>query len=295
MNRYFIRPAIVAGLAGLLVTSAAVRIAADATSTIYVTVAKDDKAVPNLTARSFQILAGGQMLPVVTAEPARDPLSLVLFVQTRADDGGLSGANETSLTRTAVRNVLAQIRQVNPEARVGLVTSAAGPNFVGVTSQAVLLERQIGTLVRDDNIGSIVERIPGLAHDLEQEPNRRRIILSITPPGVTRGVQLSKDTAPALQRCGCELWGLIIAETGGTLLDRDDVFTNLISVSGGRRANVFGVPLLDAQAKTMTSLLLSQYKVTFQHPDTKSPLALRVGVQSAVTGLQVYAPGWTVN
>ena len=256
-------------------------------STIYVAVAKDDKPVPGLTAKNFEVQAGGRALPVISAEPASEPLSLVLFVQTRPDD--------TSLTRSAVRSILALVRQANPDARVGLVTTAASPTFVSVTSQAVLLERTLGTLYADSNIGSIVERVPELTRVLSQEPNRRRVILSITPPGLTHGVQLSSETAPSLQRCGCELWGLVVAQVGGTLLDRDDVLSNLITVSGGRRANVVGAPLLDAASRLMASLMLAQYKVQFEHPDSKQPLNLRVGVHTHLTGVQVYAPGWTID
>jgi hypothetical protein len=261
--------------------------AAEAPGTIYVAVAKDDKPVPGLTAKNFEIQVSGRLQPVISAEPASEPLSLVIFVQTRVDD--------TPLTRSAIRSILALVRQANPDARVGLVTTAAAPTFVSVTSQAVLLERTIGTLFADSNIGSIVERLPELARVLSQEPNRRRVIVSITPPGVTNGAQLSPETAPSLQHCGCELWGLVVAQVGGTLLDRDDVLSNLITVSGGRRANVFGAPLLDAASQLMASLMLAQYKVQFEHPDSKQPLNLRVGVHTHLTGLQVYAPGWTID
>jgi hypothetical protein len=143
-------------------------------------------------------------------------------------------------------------------------------------------------------MGTLVERLPSLDRILGEEPNRRRIVLSITPPGMSRGIQLSKDAGPSLQRCGCELWGLVVNIDSRPLTERDDAFSYLVSVSGGRRQNVFGVDLLDASTRVMTTLMLSQYKVTYQHPDTRQPLSLRVGVRSHQTGMQIFAPAWIV-
>lgn len=255
-------------------------------SVVYVAVSRDDQPVAGLSASDFIVRAGGKNEPVLSAEPAKDPVSLLLFVQTRPDD--------TSLTRAALRAMLDQVRQLNPEARVALSNGPATPAFFEVTAQAGMLDRAIGALYTEPDLGTIVERVPEFTHHLAEEPTRRRIILAITPPGMTHGGQLTPDTGPALQKCGCQLWGLEVGQVGGTVLDHDEVYADLIAQSGGREAIVYGAPLLDSMLRKMTALFLSQYRVTFQHPDTTKPLTLRVGVRGQ-QGAQVYAPGWTID
>lgn len=253
---------------------------------VYVAVARDDHPVAGLSASDFVVKAGGQDEPVLSAEAAKDPISLLIFVQTRPDD--------TSLTRAALRSMLAQVRQLNPEARVALSNGPATPPFFEATTQAGMLDRTIGALYTEPDLGTIVERVPEFTRHLAEEPSRRRIILAITPPGLTHGRQLTPDTGPDLQKCGCQLWGIEVGQVGGTVIDHDEVYSDLIAQSGGRESTVYGAPLLDAMLRQMASLFLSQYRVTYQHPDSVKPLTLRVGVRGQ-KGAQVYAPGWTVN
>ena len=140
-----------------------------------------------------------------------------------------------------------------------------------------------------------LQRLPGLAAVLSKEPSRRRIILSITPPGVTNGLRVGPETGASLQAAGCELWGIEVAPVGSTVLDRDTIFEDLISRSGGRRATVYGAALLDTVVRQAAELFLSQYLVTYTHPDAKGPLPLRVGVRGLRQGAQIFAPGWTID
>jgi len=82
---------------------------------------------------------------------------------------------------------------------------------------------------------------------------------------------------------------------GSTVLDRDTIFEDLISRSGGRRATVYGAALLDTVVRQAAELFLSQYLVTYTHPDAKGPLPLRVGVRGLRQGAQIFAPGWTID
>lgn len=260
-------------------------LASAAPGSAYVAVAHDGRPVTGLTAKDFAVLVGGHDQQVLSAQATSEPLALIIFVQARP--------NDVSLTRTAVRSVLAQIRQANPEARVGITSTAVTPLLFAVTAQAGELDREIGALYTDVNIGSLVERIPDLTKQLSTEPSKRRIILSITTPALTHGIQVTPETAPTLANRGCELWGIEVGQVGGVVLDRDPVYSKLIEASGGRQATVYGVPLLEAAARDMTSLFLSQYLVTYARPDAKGTLALRVGVRGQASGTEIYAPGWT--
>jgi len=270
----------------VLLLSEAVSHTAATPGMVYVAVSRDNRPVVGLSAADFIIQAGGTNEPVLSAEPAADPISLLLFVQTRPDD--------TSLARAALRSLLDLVRQMNPQARVALSNGPATPPFLSVTAQAEMLNRTIGVLYAEPDLGSLVERLPELTRHLSEEPSRRRIILAITPPGFTHGLRLTPDTGPDLQKCGCQLWGIEVGQVGGTVLDHDAVYSDLIEQSGGREAIVYGAPLLDVTLRQVATLMLSQYRVTYQHPDSNKPLTLRVGVRGQ-KGVQVYAPGWTVD
>lgn len=277
-----------AGLLAIVLAGGVSGSAAPAPASIYVSVARGGRPVTGLAAKDFAVLVGGREQPVVSATPASEPLSLIIFVD-------IGTQNDVSLTRTAVRSILGIVREQNPQARVAIVNSAAGPTFYDVTAQAGLLERTVGTLYGNADIGTVVERLPELGHELSKEPSRRRVILALTPPGLTHGLQYSPQTASDLAKSGSELWGIQVAQQGENLIDVDDAYSMLIKQSGGRRATVYGVALLDGAVRDMTSLFLSQYLVSFQPPDARGTLALRVGVRGQSAGTEIYAPGWLVT
>ena len=263
-------------------------VAAATNGAVFVTIAGDDgRPIAGLTAADFAVRVAGHDLAVVSAEPATDPVSLIVFVQVMP--------NDVSLTRAALRSLLDSVRRASPHARIGLAFGSGDPEMLAVTAQAQQLDRVVGMLYQEPDLGPLVERLPGLAAVLSKEPSRRRIILSITPPGVTNGLRVGPETGASLQAAGCELWGIEVAPVGSTVLDRDTIFEDLISRSGGRRATVYGAALLDTVVRQAAELFLSQYLVTYTHPDAKGPLPLRVGVRGLRQGAQIFAPGWTID
>ena len=274
-------------LIAMMVASGAGSIAAPAPGAVYVSVARDGRPVTGLAARDFAVLVGGREQAVLSASPASEPLALIIFANPPALD--------ISITRTAFRSILGLIRDRNPQARVAIVNTAAGPTFYDAAAQAAMLDRQVGALYTDPDTGDVVERLPELTSEIAKEPSRRRVILAITTPGLTRGLQYSPRTAPALADSGCELWGIQLTPLGDNVIDRDDAYTKLIMASGGQRATVYGSTLLEGRARDMMSLILSQYVVTFQPPDTRGTLSIRVGVRGQSPGTEVFAPNWLVT
>jgi hypothetical protein len=279
------------GLAAVLVCCATVwspEVGAAKNSTVYVAVAGGDgQPVTGLSAANFAVRVAGHDQAVLTAEATSEPLSLILFVQVNP--------NDVAQTRGAIRSVIDLVRQASPHARIGLADGPGIPEMLAVTAQAKQLESAVGSLYTEPDLGSLVERLPGLAARLAQEPTSRRIILSITPPGVTSGRRLLPETPGALQKAGCELWGIEVGPVGGDILDRDQVFENLIVWSGGRRATVYGAALLDTVARQAADLILSQYRLTFARADATGQQSLQVGVRGIANGARVFAPAWTLN
>ena len=258
------------------------------TGTVYVAVAGGDgEPVPGLAAANFAVRVAGHDQPVLSAQAASEPLSLILFVQVQP--------NDVAQTRGAIRSVIDLVRQASPHARIGLADGPGTPEMLAVTAQAKQLETAVGALYTEPDLGTLVERLPGLAARLAQEPTSRRIILSITPPGATSGSRLLPDTPTALRKAGCELWGIVVGQIGGDILDRDPIFGDLIVWSGGHRTAAYGAALLDTVARQAAKLFLSQYLVTFTRADAIGQQSLQVGVRGLPSNARVFAPAWTLN
>jgi len=263
-------------------------LAAAPNGTVLVAVAgADGRPIAGLAAADFAVRVSGHDQTVLSAEPATEPLSLILFVQ--VDN------NAVSRTRGAIRSLIELVRQASPQSRIGVADGPGTPEMLAVTAQAKQLEAAVGTIFTEPDLGPVVERIPEFAARLAQEPTSRRIILSITPPGLTGGRRVLPETPVSLRKAGCELWGIQVAPVGSSVLDRDEIFEDLIAWSGGRRATVYGATLLDTVARQAADLFLSQYLVTYTRPDAKGQLPLQVGVRGLPKGAQVFAPGWTIN
>lgn len=264
------------------------KLSAATNGAVFVAVAGDGgQPVAGLTAANFAVRVNGHDQTVLSAQPATEPLSLILFVEVEP--------NAVSQTRGAIRSLIDRVRQASPHSRIGLADGPGTPEMLSVTAQAKLLEDAVGTLYTEPDLGPLVERLPDLAARLAQEPSSRRIILSITPPGVTGGRRLMPETPASLRKAGCELWGIQVAPVGSTVLDRDQIFEDLITWTGGRRATVYGASMLDTVLHQAADLFLSQYLVTYTRPDAKGQQPLQVGVRGLHKGAQVFAPGWTFN
>ena len=274
------------GLLAMVIACGVSGSAAPAPGAVYVSVARNGRPVTGLAAKDFAVLIGGREQPIISAVPASEPLSLIIFANPPATD--------ISITRTAFRSILTLIRQQNPQARVAIVNTASGPTFYEAGAQGTMLDRQVGALYADPDTGNVVERLPELTSEIAKEPSRRRVILAITTPGLTHGMQFSPKTAPDLANSHCELWGIQLAPLGSDVIDRDDAYSNLIVSSGGQRATVYGATLLEGRARDMMSLILSQYVVSFEPPDVRGTLAIRVGVRGQAAGTEVFAPNWLV-
>jgi len=265
--------------------------------TIYATVA-DAKGEPvlGLTASDFAIQVAGDARPVVSAQAAGEPLAIVLVV----DGLGVARLEQVRLT---LRTVVDLVARSEPQARIGIENSPNALIMRTAATGAAELAKDAQGYSPDPDAGPIVERLPGIAKTLANEPTRRRVILALTAPSTEGGRHAPTDLVEAVRRANCQVWNIEVAThadltpaaSSARLTDLDNVLIDLAAKSGGRRDVAYGPALLDTVAQQTTRLLLSQYLLTYERDETSPSTSLRVGVRKAIHGVQVLAPGWIGN
>ncbi|HEY6359209.1 MAG TPA: hypothetical protein VIX35_13245, partial [Vicinamibacterales bacterium] len=265
--------------------------------TIYAAVA-DAKGEPvlGLTAQDFAVRVAGNARPVTSAQAASDPLAIVLVV----DGLGIARLEQVRLT---LRSVVDMVARSEPQAQIGIENPPNALIMRTAATAAADLARDAQGYSPDPDAGPLVERLPGIATTLAKEPTRRRVILALTAPTTDGGRHAPADLVEAVRRTNCQVWNIEVEThadlspeaAAARLTDLDNVLIDLAAKSGGRRDLAYGPALLDTVAQQTTRLLLSQYVLTYERDETSPSTPLRVGVRTAIRGVQVLAPGWIGN
>jgi hypothetical protein len=277
-DRRWHKRSVVALLAGF---AAVVTCAAQATpGTVYVAVADaDGRPVSGLTEKDFVVNVDNVTQPLIGVQPASEPLSIVLIAGSIAE-------NDLQQARVALQSVIKRLRQASPNSRVGFIDTDAStvPVLVGLTEGGSGLDRRAARLQRTGEF-DLVEGFLDATRALAREPNHRRDVLVISSGGLgspradlQRVAQAFKDTRAALWEVHFE------SHNAGACGNPLAVLT------GGRCETIFDSLALDATAKRVTDLLLSQYAVTYAPTRTAGPGALQVAVRRG--GVRVLAPVW---
>jgi hypothetical protein len=262
--------------------------------TIYAAVANaKGEPVLGLTAGDFAIQVAGHARPVTSAEAASDPLAIVLVV----DGLGIERMQQVHL---ALRSVVDLIARSEPQARIGIENPPSALTMRTAGAAAADLAKDAQVYSPDPDAGPLVERLPGIATTLANEPTKRRVILALTAPATDGGRHAPADLVDAVRRSNVQVWNVEL-ETHADLspevaaarnTDLDNVLIDLAAKSGGRRDMAYGPALIDTVTQQTTRLLLSEYLLTYERDETSPSTPLRVGVRTTMHGVQVLAPGW---
>jgi hypothetical protein len=130
--------------------------------------------VLGLTAADFVVQFDGVDQPVLLAEPAREPLSVVVIA-----DGVDPGSAQP--VRAALRLVLASLRQEAPDARVGLTLTEAAfrPRMMSVSGEADVLDRTIARFFETGRASPLFESFMFATEALARETTGRRVVLAM--------------------------------------------------------------------------------------------------------------------
>jgi hypothetical protein len=250
-----------AGVAALAIAAgAAAPVAAPSEKLALVTVVADPaQPAAALTPSDFTVTEDRKPVKVTEAVPAKDPLSVVLLVDTALPaDGSAATPELRKALTTFVRTLLAG----EPGAQIAVyqVANAATP-LRPFTSDRADLEAGIGVLASGSAAGSaMLEGVVTAARLVGGRPAPRRAIVCVAI-GTTEGTVLEpKAVGDAVRQSGATLWVVSVeSSSDASLTNRDTVWTRVTADTGGLRQNVVQATRLESRLQVVAGSLLSQY------------------------------------
>jgi hypothetical protein len=250
-------PAIVAIAA---VAGAAIVFAAPNEKLALVTVVADQsKPATALTPADFSVTEEKDKVQVIEAVPAKDPLSIVLLVDTALPQNGSALTPEL---RRALKSFVTAVHAGEPAARIALykVSNAALP-VTDFSSDPVALDAGIDLIASGTAAGSaMLEGVVTAAKRLGERQAPRRAIVCVGI-GTAEGTSLNpKIVGDAVRKSGATLWVVSVQGSfDASLTNRDTVWTRATEDTGGLRQNAVQATRLDVPLQTVANSLLSQY------------------------------------
>jgi hypothetical protein len=222
-------------------------------------VAGESQPAAALAPADFQVTEGKDTTQVVEAVPAKDPLSIVLLVDTAVPEGT---AAHTPELRNALTSFVATVLGYEPAAQIALyqVANAALP-VADFTSDREALDKGIGLIASGTTPGSVMlEGVMTAARLLTARPAPRRAVVCVSVGTAEGSHYLPKDVANAVRKSGATLWVVSVQRsTDASLTNRDAVWERATEDTGGLRLNALQATHLDTQLNTIANSLLSQY------------------------------------
>ena len=284
-------PSVFASTAAAAIAAAAVIAAAprDQKLAMVTVVADQSKPASTLTPADFKITEDGGSVEVVEVIPARDPLSIVLLVDTALP---ADGSAVTPELRRALKAFVAAINAGDPSAQIALyrVENAAIP-MKDFTSARADLETSIDLISSGSPAGSkMLEGVVFAAKQVGGRQAPRRAIVCVAM-GTADGTQLNpKEVSDAVAKSGATLWVVSVQNSrDASLTNRDTVWTRATEMTGGQRLNVVQANRLDVPLQSIANTLLSQYFLKM----TRSRDGALKGVKGTAGGSPVLFTRWT--
>jgi len=217
------------------------------------------KPATGLVPADFTITEEKTKLDVIEAAPAKDPLSVVLLVDTALP---ADGAAATPEMRRALMTFIGTLLDGEPGAQIALYqVSNAGLPVKDFTSSRAALEAGINAIASGTPPGSsMLEAVRDAAKKVGERPAPRRAIVAVGI-GTAEGTALQpKPVTDVVMQAGATLWVVSVqGAADSSLTNRDTVWTRGTEATGGLRQNVVQATRLEGSLRSVANSLLSQY------------------------------------
>jgi len=255
---------------------------------------KNDVPVTDLTAADFVVREDGVAREIIRISRAEGPQQIALLL----DDSQVANGLISEL-RQAAQAFIDQILAANPDTSIGLGTFGERPTMlVDYTNSSVLLRRGIEKIFPRTGGGSyLLEGLVEVAKGMKKKEMPRPAIVVFS---IEDGPEFSGDrhdrVSDALKEAGASLWTIVMPARGSVNLtdegrERGMVLGDVANESGGGTKSILSKQAMTGAFKGMADVLLSQYDVTYSHPDTLIPPKKRE-VTVKRQGLQVWSSRW---
>lgn len=244
--------------------------AAARTREIYVSVVdRNDAAVPGLTAADFGVREDGVAREVLKAEPATEPMQIVLLV----DDSAAADRAIQDL-RGALN---AFVSKMQNKADIGVVTIGERPtSLVEPTRNVEAVKKAITRIFARPGSGAyFLEAVYDLTRGFQRREVKRPVIVALITEGVEFSSLESKSVLDRLYASRATLHVLSIGRPSDSMSDevrnRNIVVADGTARTGGRRDQILIENAIPERLNKLGDELLNQYVVTYGVPDALIP------------------------
>lgn len=245
--------------------------AADArTARVHVSVL-GPRSVPvaGLAAGDFSVREDGVAREVLRAEPATDPLQVVLLV----DDSQAA----TDALQPLREGLTAFVDALEGRAEIGIVTVAdRATSLVPSTRDTAALKKGITRIFARSGSGAyLLDGIMDVSRGFSRRKAERPVIVAVTMEGVEFSNLQYQTVLEALEASGAALHVLSVGTPASSMADemrnRNQVIAEGTERTGGRRDQILTPSGLAEALPRMAAELLNQYVVTYSRPEALIP------------------------
>lgn len=249
---------------------------------IYVSVV-DAKGVAatGLTAADFTVREDGAPREVLRAEPAREPLDVVVLV-----DDSQAATRAIPYLRDGLNQF---IDRLNGKASIGIVTIGERPTSIAErTTDPAALKKGVSRIFARPGAGAyLLEGIIDVSRGFQKREAVRPVIVALTVEGVEFSNAQHERVLKDLYASGAALHVLAIGTPVSMDLRDDDELRNKNLVvaegteaTGGRREQLLAEMAIPDALGKLAGELLNQYVVTYGRPEALVPPGkIRVSVK----------------
>ena len=244
--------------------------AASKTAQIYAAVV-DSKgsAVSGLTAKDFAIREDGVAREVLRAEPATEPLDVMLLV-----DDSQAATAAIPFLRDGLKKF---VDRMQGKARIGLVTIGERPtSLVEYTTDAAALHKAINRIFARPGGGAyLLEGVRDVSRGLQKREGARPVIVALTVEGIEFSNLQYDRVMDDLRPSGATFHALAIGTPAATVSDelrnRGLLLSEGTKETGGRYDQLLSPMAIEERLQQLAGELLNQYVVTYGRPETLIP------------------------
>ena len=261
------------------------------TKTVYATwLDKDGKVITNLAPDEVVVVEDGKQRQTMDFKRATAPMSIVMLADTSAAVAG-AGLDSRGSSATSAGDMIHDIRAAfsefakvmlaaNPKNELALMEfGQASIMITNFASNGEELEKSIMRLNTKPNAASVLlEGIMEASKELGKRPNARRAIVTVNVmPDNEQSREPANNIMKELAKDRASFFSVSLQKGDLRNASRGPILEGYADKTGGKRDVIVGQSALVDMLKSYSTILNSQYEISFTRPVGAPPQLLQLG------------------